>query len=60
MNSKKPLKGRSCYGHFGGTLGGRLFERLLELEENKATVYKLTLLGEKSLTKLGVDIYEKR
>jgi len=29
--SCKQLKGRSCYGHLGGTLGERLFVRLLEL-----------------------------
>jgi predicted transcriptional regulator len=61
---KKSLKGRSCYGHLGGTLGNRLFERLLELgwfeqEENKTTVYKVTPIGEKKLTELGVNIYEK-
>jgi predicted transcriptional regulator len=65
MNTQKQLKGRSCYGHLGGTLGERLFTRLLELgwferEEGKATVYKITPLGEERLTGLGVDIYEKR
>jgi hypothetical protein len=65
MNAQKPLKARSCYGHLGGTLGERLFTRLLELkwferEEGKTTVYKVTPLGEEKLPELGVDIYEKR
>lgn len=61
----KKLKGRGCYGHLGGTIGARLFDRLVALgwfapEENKATVYEITALGEEKLTELGVDIYEKR
>jgi hypothetical protein len=64
-NAQKQLKGRSCYGHLGGTLGERLFTRLLELgwfepDEGKTTVYKVTPLGEAKLSELGVDIYEKR
>jgi len=63
--SLKQLKARSCYGHLGGTLGERLFVRLLELgwfekDEEKTTVYKVTALGEEKLSELGVDIYEKR
>lgn len=63
--SCKQLKGRSCYGHLGGTLGERLFVRLLELgwferDEEKTTVYRVTALGEEKLAELGVDIYEKR
>lgn len=62
---RKQLKGRSCYGHLGGTLGNRLFERLIELgwferDREKVTTYKVTLLGEEKLTELGVDFYEKR
>lgn len=68
MISKQPrrqLKGRSCYGHLGGTLGERLFLRLLELgwferDADKTTVYQVTALGAEKLTELGVDIYEKR
>ena len=65
MAMQKQLKARSCYGHLGGTLGERLFTRLLELgwlepDEGKSTVYKLTPLGEKQFSKMGVDIYEKR
>lgn len=64
-NLRKQLKGRSCYGHLGGTLGNRLFERLIELgwferDREKVTTYKVTLLGEEKLTELGVDFYEKR
>lgn len=63
VNTRKQLKGRSCYGHLGGTLGNRLFERLLELgwfelDEGKTTVYKITSLGKEKLAELGVDIYE--
>lgn len=62
---RKQLKGRSCYGHLGGTLGERLFVRLLELgwfeqDGEKATVCKVTALGEEKLVELGVEIYEKR
>ena len=65
MAMQKQLKARSCYGHLGGTLGERLFIRLLELgwlepDEGKSTVYKLTPLGEKQFSELGVNIYEKR
>ncbi|ACL21971.1 YdfF [Desulfitobacterium hafniense DCB-2] len=54
MMAKTPqvLKGRSCYGHLGGTLGGRLFERLVELgwfEQEKSTVYLLTERGKQGL-----------
>jgi hypothetical protein len=58
----KPLrKARRCYGHLGGTLGERLFHRLIELgwfqpEEGKATVYEITQKGFEELTKLGVDL----
>ena len=43
----------------------RLFVRLLELgwfeqDGEKATVYKVTALGEEKLTELGVEIYERR
>lgn len=59
------LKGRTCYGHLGGTLGGRLFERMLALgwferDGDKATVYRLTERGEQALLDLGVDILERK
>lgn len=62
---RKPLKARKCYGHLGGTLGERLFTRLVELEwlqtdEEKTTVYILTAKGIAQLEKLGVDVYERR
>lgn len=65
VNARKPLKGRSCYGHLGGTLGDRLFERLIALgwferEEGKSTVYSVTPLGAEKLAELGVDIEAKR
>ncbi len=65
MTEKAPqiLKGRLCYGHLGGTLGGRLFERLVELgwfEQEKPRVYALTERGQQAFLELGVDIYERR
>jgi hypothetical protein len=66
MSDRLPetLKAKSCYGHLGGTLGSRLFERMLELgwlelEEGKATVYQLTETGKQEFTKLGVDFLKK-
>ncbi len=67
MSEKIPriLKARSCYGHLGGTLGERFFERLLELgwferDGDKTTVYSLTERGKQALMELGVDIYERK
>jgi hypothetical protein len=67
MNEKtlRIIKAKSCFGHIGGTLGDRLFKRLLELgwfekDEDKATVYSLTELGKQALQELGVDIYDRR
>ena len=50
---------RSCYGHLGGKLGNRLFERMIELgwfekEEERSTVYRITDLGRAELAKLGI------
>lgn len=66
MNNYSPkiLKAKSCYGHLGGTLGNRLFERLLELhwferEEDTATVYQLTETGKEEFTRLGVDFMKR-
>ena len=58
------LKAKSCYGHLGGTLGNRLFERLLALrwferEEGTSTVYRLTEIGIEELTRLGVDFMKR-
>lgn len=52
---------RSCYGHLGGKLGNRLFERLIELgwferEANKLTVYRITEKGMQALEGLGVSL----
>jgi hypothetical protein len=67
MSEKTPrtLKARSCYGHLGGTLGGRIFERMMEMgwlerDVDKSTVYSLTEIGKQALLDLGVDIYERR
>jgi predicted transcriptional regulator len=62
--SQKILKAKSCYGHLGGTLGNRLFERLLDLnwferEEDTSTVYRLTEKGKEEFTRLGVDFIKK-
>lgn len=62
---RKILSAKSCYGHLGGTLGNRLFSRLIELgwfekEEDRATVFKVTTKGIEEMEKLGVDYYLKR
>ena len=62
--SPKILSAKSCYGHLGGTLGNRLFERLLALhwferEEGTATVYRLTETGKEELNHLGVDFMKR-
>ena len=61
----KALNAKSCYGHLGGTLGDRLFTRLIELKwfekaEGKSTVYALTEKGIEEMTRLGVDIFDRR
>lgn len=63
-HSQKILKAKSCYGHLGGTLGNRLFERLLELnwferEEDTATVYRLTETGKEEFARLGVNFMKR-
>jgi hypothetical protein len=60
-NGDVKLTARCCYGHLGGKLGNRLFERLIELgwfelEEGKSTVYMATEKGCEELTKLGVNL----
>jgi hypothetical protein len=59
------LDGKRCYGHLGGTLGVRLFERLIELgwftqKEGTTTVYEVTDLGKVELGRLGVDVERGR
>lgn len=55
------LKARKCFGHMGGKVADRIFERLIELEwfqleEGKSTVYVLTEKGYKELINLGVNL----
>jgi predicted transcriptional regulator len=62
--SPKILKAKSCFGHLGGALGNRLFERLLELnwferEEDTSTVYRLTEKGQEEFARLGVDFLKR-
>ncbi|MHC1771790.1 MAG: hypothetical protein AB9907_08655 [Flexilinea sp.] len=62
--SPQILTAKTCFGHLGGTLGNRLFERLLELEwfereDDKATVYRLTETGKQEFARLGVDYIKK-
>ncbi|MEL7603302.1 MAG: hypothetical protein AAGU77_09130 [Bacillota bacterium] len=64
MNADNLLKGRACYGHLGGTLGNRLFQRLLELkwferEEGAKTAYRLTQEGIEGFARLGVDTMKR-
>lgn len=58
-----PLKAKPCYEHLGGTLGNRLFERLLELgwfrrDDENPRYYSLTELGVEGFKDLGVNPYE--
>lgn len=58
------LKVKCCYEHLGGTLGNRLFTRLLELdwfEQDKEhpKEYFITQHGMDELIRLGVDPFEK-
>jgi hypothetical protein len=64
QDSHKILKAKSCYGHLGGSLGNRLFERMLvlnwfEREEDTSTVYRLTETGKEEFTRLGVDFLNR-
>lgn len=57
------LKVKCCYGHLGGTLGNRLFERLVEKgwfrPDEDAKTFSVTELGLEELKKLGVNPYRK-
>lgn len=63
INNLKKLNPKACYGHLGGILGNRLFERLIELkwfekgEDDRE--YTITPKGENEFKKIGVDIYER-
>lgn len=66
MNEKEPelLDVKCCYGHLGGMLGDRLFDRMLELgwfrrNENMPKSFSLTELGIEKFKKLGVDLYKR-
>ena len=67
MKEQEPelLPVKCCYGHLGGMLGDRLFDRMLELgwfrrDENELKSFSLTELGTKEFKKLGVDLYKRR
>jgi hypothetical protein len=65
MENKEPLIAKCCFGHLGGTLGNRLFERMLALgwiepREDNPKHYTLTQYGVEELIKFGVDPYPKR
>lgn len=54
------LMAKSCYGHLGGTLGNRLFERMVKLnwfESDGERRFRITKVGQEQLLKLGVDIF---
>lgn len=61
-NQDKPkLKARKCFGHMGGKIADRIFERMIaldwfQLEEGKSTVYVLTEKGYRELQNLGVNL----
>jgi hypothetical protein len=60
----KIVMAKQCYEHLGGTLGCRLFRRLVELQwfepdaENPRH-YRITETGRINLEKLGVDVYDR-
>lgn len=59
------LTAKCCYEHLGGTLGNRLFSRMVQLgwlalQPEEPRKYMLTPLGIEEFLKLGVDPYEKR
>lgn len=63
-NKAKQLKAKCCYEHLGGTLGGRLFARLIELgwfepDKEHPREYEITQLGMEEFIKLGVDPFER-
>lgn len=57
------LSAKPCYSHLGGTLGTRLFQRLIALDwfepDENGKFYRITPAGQKELERLGVDICEK-
>ncbi len=59
----KCIKAKKCYGHLGGKLGDRIFERMLELrwfarDGEMKTVYVVTKKGQKELNRLGINFEE--
>ena len=63
--TEKLLAAKACYGHLGGTLGNRLFERMLALgwfeqKDGTSTAYVLTETGREAMIRLGVDIYTRK
>jgi len=60
---KKVLTAKPCFEHLGGTLGCKLFARLIELgwfepARDGTRYYVVTETGRENLEKLGVDIYD--
>ena len=65
MSENKLLTAKCCFGHLGGTLGNRLFERMLTLgwfepEEDDPKHFLLMERGIAEMIKLGVDPYHRR
>jgi hypothetical protein len=61
---KKLLTAKPCFEHLGGTLGCRLFQRLVELgwfepAGDGTRNYAITETGRARLEELGVDVYAK-
>lgn len=62
---RKVLKAKPCYEHLGGSLGNRLFKRMIELnwfepDEDGTRNYRITEIGKENLEKLGVDLCDHR
>ena len=64
MEEKKPLTAKCCFEHLGGTLGSRLFARMMALgwfvpTEDNPRHFALTQAGVEGFIKFGVDPYER-
>jgi hypothetical protein len=61
-DGRRILAAKPCFEHLGGTLGCRIFARLIELgwfepARDGTRYYRITEAGRQRLEKLGVDIH---
>jgi hypothetical protein len=65
VSEDRTLAAKCCYSHLGGTLGSRLFQRMLELgwfepQADDPKHYALTRRGVEKFIEFGVDPYDRR